>query len=146
MILPLSPHRKSALTLVEVILLLGSVVILVALLLPAFARAKVGSHVNCMSNLKQVGLGWIVWVHDHESNEFPFRTPVANGGTFGSTDPLRNNAWWQFSFISNEVNSPRVLVCPADKNVGLPRRFASNWSSTDTNGGFMTPGFRHRAT
>ena len=131
---------------IEVILVLGSVVILAALFLPAFARAKIHSHVPCISNLKQVGVGWIVWVHDHESNEFPFRTPVTNGGTFGSVEPLRNNAWWQFAFISNELNSPSLLVCPADKTVGLSRRLADNWSATDTNGGFMAPGFRHRAT
>src|SRR5882724_2148375 len=138
-------RQNSAFTFVEAILALGSVVILAALLLPALSRAKTGSHgINCVSNLRQVGLAWLMWVHDHEEFEFPFRVRVAYGGTMGSTNSLRNNAWWQFSVISNELVNPKALVCPADRNVGPVRKIASNWGLTETNGGFMSSGFRHR--
>jgi len=139
-------YRQSALTLNEVILVLGSVLILAALLLPALARSKPNRSVNCVSNLKQVGLGWLQWVHDNDSGELPFRTPVAKGGTLGSSNPLRNTASWQFSIISNELNSPKILVCPVDKNVGPPRRVADNWSAADPKGGFLTQGFSDQAT
>jgi len=141
-------RRQDALTLLEALFVLGIVLILAALLLPALsgARRRGGPHVNCVSNLKQVGLAWLTWVHDNNGGELPFRTPVARQGTMGSTDPLRNNAWWQFSILSNELTTPKVLVCPADRNVGPPRRLADNWSATDTNGGFMATGFRHRST
>jgi hypothetical protein len=72
--------------------------------------------------------------------------PVANGGTFGAADPLKNQAWWQYLIISNELNSPKVLACPFDKNVGLSRLPADNWSSVDPRGGFATAGFRNRST
>jgi len=144
-----SPRRNSAVTLIEIILVLGTFAILAALLLPALARAgsRTGHRtLNCVSNLKQIGLGWLTWMHDHEFGELPFRVQVANGGTLGSTDTLKNNAWFQFSAISNELNSPKILVCPEDKGVGQARRIATHWDPTDTNGGFMSPGFRHRAT
>jgi len=140
------PPRKNAATLIEVILVLVTFVILAALLLPALSHT--GSHrtIHCVSNLKQIGLGWLTWMHDHEFGELPFRVQVANGGTLGSTDALKNNAWFQFSVISNELNSPTILVCPEDKGVGQARRIATRWDPTDTNGGFMSTGFRHRAT
>jgi hypothetical protein len=95
--------------------------------------------------MKQIGVAWLTWVHDHESTEFPFRTSVADEGTMGSPSSLKNNAWWQFAVISNELQSPSVLVCPADKDVGEPRNVATDWGR-DTNGGFFAPGYRHRAT
>jgi len=140
------PPGNSALTLIEVILVLGSATILVALLLTAFARGpRRIRQTNCSSNLKQIGLAWISWAYDHESPEFPFRTAVADEGTMGNTGSLKNNAWWQFTAISNELNTPIPLVCPADKDVGEPRNIATHWGR-DPNGGFMCPGYRHRAT
>jgi hypothetical protein len=111
--------------------------------LPALAKAKAkASQINCVSNLKQVGLAWLTWLHDHETGNLPFRTDVSDEGTMGTASGLKNNAWWQFQVISNELNSPKVLVCPADKGVGAARRVADNWSGNNLNGGFGTIGFR----
>src|SRR6266436_8684658 len=129
-------QRTKALTLIEVVIVLGLLVILAALLLPALYVPRSRSpQVNCVFNLKQVGLAWLLWVNDQQSGQLPFRVPVANGGTFGNTDLRRNNAWWQYSILSNELSSPKTLVCPSDKAVGLPRTVATNWSASDRNGG-----------
>jgi len=140
--------RAKGLTMVELLVILAIVLLLAAATMPTVISRpeRPSQQLSCISNLKQVGLGWLLWVHDHESRDLPFRTPLTNEGTFGSSEPMRNNAWWQFSIISNELNSPKVLVCPADKNVGLPRRVATAWSANDTNGGFLAPSYRHRAT
>jgi hypothetical protein len=84
----------------------------------------------------------------------PYRTPLDEGGTFipnGDPNPpaweiWRNNAWFQYSWISNELNSPKVLVCPSDRVSGVARVVADNWSGSNPHGGYATPGFRNAAT
>src|SRR5262245_3473959 len=113
-------QQQSALTLIDVLVVIVCLFVLVALLLPALAASfSHAAQVNCVSNLKQVGLGWLVWIHDHESGNLPFRVSVTNGGTFGTANPAKNEAWWQYCVISNALGSPKVLVCPFDKKIGL---------------------------
>src|SRR5689334_16825349 len=109
-----SPWRNKGLSMVEVLVVIGVLAILAALILPCLAprHSGIGYQIRCISNLKQIGLAWLTWAHDNESGNFPFRSTLPDKGSRGSTDPLRNNAWWQYSLISNELSSPKVLVCP----------------------------------
>jgi prepilin-type processing-associated H-X9-DG protein len=52
---------------------------------------------------------------------------------------LYNNAWFQFSWMSNEVRSPKVLACPSD----IQKRPASNWGMTPD--GFLHASLRDAA-
>jgi prepilin-type N-terminal cleavage/methylation domain-containing protein len=141
----LFPFR--AFTLIELLVVIAIIAILAALLLPALGRAKEKSRrVNCISNLKQVTLAYTMWVHDHERNTFPFRiraVPVAGGGydpdegTVGAA--FDDNPWFQFSWISNELTSPKILVCPSDKK----KLVANGWTTAP--GGFLNPAYQNNA-
>lgn len=90
------------------------------------ARQRSGS-ICCNCNLKQIGLSFRVWEGDHD-NKYPMQTSVTNGGTMelanGST------AWINFAVISNELATPKVLICPAD----VTRFYATNFTTDFNNG------------
>jgi hypothetical protein len=80
--------------------------------LPFFGRARSRARtICCVCNLKQVGLSFRQWELDH-GNLFPMSASTNLGGTM---EYLESGETYQhFRAISNELNSPFVLVCPED--------------------------------
>jgi hypothetical protein len=94
--------------------------ILPALLLPALSRAKSrAQEINCMNNMKQLGLAFRTWGLEH-NGEFPFNVSTAKGGTMELSQRdgsgLDQNSYLHFQVMSNELATPRILVCVADSS------------------------------
>jgi len=106
-----SSRSRSGFTLIELLVVIAIIAILAGLLLPALARAKdKAKRVQCVNNLKEIGIGLRLWANDNEGL-FPWNVEVANGGSMGSPDWSDN-----FRVASNELVTPKVLICPADKD------------------------------
>ncbi|HOC55731.1 MAG TPA: DUF4190 domain-containing protein [Verrucomicrobiota bacterium] len=109
--------------------LLVTLVILPAMLLPALARAKDrAQRIQCANNMKQIGLAIRVWAIENEDS-FPFNLSTNRGGTLElclpGSDGFDRNTACHYRVMSNELCTPKILVCPADTK----KQAAFNFSS-----------------
>ncbi|MBI4662850.1 MAG: type II secretion system protein [Verrucomicrobia bacterium] len=110
---------NAAFTLIEVLVVIALIAILAGMLLPALARAKSkAQRIQCVSQLRQVGLAMRSFANEHR-DLFPPQVELNDGGTRTRSDP-----WEHFAILSNELTTPRILVCPSDKG----RRLAADFS------------------
>jgi hypothetical protein len=100
-----------------------------AMLLPALAKAKEKAQsITCVNNMKQVNLALRIWAVDHD-DQFPFNVNTAKGGTreFCERDAegYDRNVARHFKVMANELNTPKILVCPTDKSKQAVEDFES---------------------
>jgi hypothetical protein len=78
----------------------------------------VPQEINCVNNLKQIGIAFRTCAIDNDG-QFPFNVSTNAGGTLElcarGSDGFDSNAALHFRVMSNELNTPRLLVCPRDK-------------------------------
>ena len=97
-----------------------------AMLFPALTQAKgKAQEIKCANNMKIIGLSFRTWALDH-NDQFPFNVKTNLGGTLElcapGADGYDKNAAMHFLVLSNELSTPTVLICPADK-----KQAAADW-------------------
>jgi hypothetical protein len=101
----------------------GVVLIVLALILLGYTSARPHhggrkeNYIYCVINLKQIGLAFRTWALDNDG-QFPFNVSTNAGGTMEfcapGSDGFDGNAVLHFLVMSNELSTPRLLVCPGD--------------------------------
>jgi hypothetical protein len=121
---------QHAFTRLELLACLAAVALLTNIIAVVLATvASRGDRVACFNNLRQIGVGYAQFASEHDQ-QMPWRVTRAEGGNFDH--PLKNNAFIQFSILSNFVASPRVLLDPAEDRPTA--RVATEWSNNPQGG------------
>ncbi len=140
-----SLNHRTAFTLIELLVVIAIIAILAALLLPALAKAKErANRIRCTSNLKQIALSMVMWANDSDHGNIPWRVRTTDGGTqpIASAPNKSGASWFEFTALTNELSTPKILVCPSDK--AKSKTTADNWGNTSA-GGFLNSGYRNNS-
>ena len=120
------PESKNrvAFTRVELLAVLAVLLLLAGIVLPSLAGHKPRSQrVTCFNNLRTIGFGWRMWAGDHDDLP-PWITRTNVGGTMANPNP-----YIHFLVASNELVTPKMLVCPSDTQT---RQMARDWREFNT--------------
>lgn len=118
--------RVSGFTLTEFLVIAAIIAILAVLYLESRPRLVACIlRTECVSNLKGIGLGFRQWALDN-SDKYPDQVSITNRGA--SEFAANGNLHAIFMVMSNELNTPKVLVCPEDKGHTIATTFATSVS------------------
>jgi prepilin-type N-terminal cleavage/methylation domain-containing protein/prepilin-type processing-associated H-X9-DG protein len=106
-VMPTRNRSRRGFTLVELLVVIGIIAILISLLLPALSRARdQAKSVQCMSNMRQIGLGMLSYTQAHQ-NSFPWYQDY----TDGSAVPFLRY-WPGVLFHGGFIKDLRIYLCP----------------------------------
>lgn len=102
---PSEKPKRSAFTIVELILVIFIIAMLAGLLMPALATAKQRARtIQCSGNLRQIAMAMISYAHDN-NDALP---PLNSGGPWRHPVTPHNPTNWWFRVLSNEQYLPHI--------------------------------------
>jgi prepilin-type N-terminal cleavage/methylation domain-containing protein/prepilin-type processing-associated H-X9-DG protein len=104
--------KKRAFTLIELLVVIAIIAILASILFPVFARARENARrASCMSNLKQIGLGEMMYVQDYDEM-YPMIGFLAGDNIAYPNGTVSSSNW--IVRIYPYVKSAQLFNCPSN--------------------------------
>lgn len=139
----MSLRSKSAFTLIELMVVLGIMLLLVALLVPVGKNAiESGRQAACRSNLRQMGTAFFLFATENNGwlpiVDVDLSRPVIEGASLGGQWPFTQHV--QMLAEGGYITEPRKFWCPSDTVTGAgasrgrgdPVRPASSFEDFDS--------------
>src|ERR1700733_11578551 len=101
-----STRRSRAFTVLELFIVVVTVFLAAALILPAVARPRRHHGSYCVNNLKQVGLAFRLWSGDN-GDMYPMQ--ALSKKEYGLFELNATNGFRYFQVMSNELSTPKIL-------------------------------------
>ncbi len=105
-------RKSNGFTLIELLVVIAIISLLAAILFPVFSRARENARrASCLSNVKQIGLGFMQYVQDYDE-----RVPASTA----------NNSTSFYTYLEPYLKSEQIRVCPSDskKTTGYGYNYA----------------------
>jgi prepilin-type N-terminal cleavage/methylation domain-containing protein/prepilin-type processing-associated H-X9-DG protein len=98
---------RKGFTLIELLVVIAIIAILAAILFPVFAKAREKARQSsCLSNVKQLGLGLMMYAQDYDETYMPTGYVIPSIGTTVNTN------WWRY-LLYPYIKNWQIYLCPS---------------------------------